>query len=208
MKQFLNNTKRGESPLFCSSRLTLSDIKSVKQQMEKRNFSSDIMVSTARRCSWGLPQVIICRPMFRLKPFPTTFWLTCPWLVKKCGELESQGKVRSLEVFMSNRRSEWIEYNSLLKLFRLSLLSFGERHFLRNYKRPQWESLQRTLIGGIRASVYPTMKCLHLQVGTWLALGFHPGEQWLDEHFPLVSCDNPCKFPCGFCSKPSGRKMN
>ncbi len=201
MNHYMTNRKRGESPLFCPSRSTPPDIEAIKRQMEKRNFSPSIIVATAKRCIWGFPQVIICRPVFRLKPFPTTFWLTCPWLVKKCGEWESRGGVKSLELFMLNRKETWSEYNMYLRTIRMSLLSRGERKFLRIYERNKWESLNRSIIGGIRENTTPTMKCLHLQVGAWLALGFHPGGKWLVKHFPFVNCDSACDFPCGSCGK-------
>jgi hypothetical protein len=46
----------------------------------------------ARRCHLGVPMVIENHP--RLddgSPFPTTFWLTCPLLVRRVGTLESRG---------------------------------------------------------------------------------------------------------------------
>jgi hypothetical protein len=48
--------------------------------------------AVARRCHLGLPMVIENHP--RLAdgtPFPTTFWLTCPVLVRRAGTLESRG---------------------------------------------------------------------------------------------------------------------
>ena len=36
----------------------------------------------------------------------------------------------------------------------------------------------------------PTVKCLHLQVGSWLGLGEHPGEAWLKRIFPVLSCSS------------------
>jgi uncharacterized protein len=45
-----------------------------------------------RRCHLGLPMVIENHP--RLddgSPFPTTFWLTCPILIKRVSKLESRG---------------------------------------------------------------------------------------------------------------------
>ncbi len=44
------------------------------------------------RCQWGRPSVIASPS--RLAdgtPFPTLYWLTCPWLVESVGALESEG---------------------------------------------------------------------------------------------------------------------
>ena len=46
----------------------------------------------AARCSWGRPTAIRTEP--RLAdgaPFPTLFWLTCPWLAERASALESAG---------------------------------------------------------------------------------------------------------------------
>lgn len=196
--------KRGVSPLFFIRPTTPLDIRVITSQMEKRNFSSGIVYGVAARCKWGFPRVIACKPMYRLKPFPTTFWLTCPYLVKKCGELESHGGVRSLETFMLSRKVAWKDYNLHLRLLRLSLLSSSEKIFLRRYMKPKWRNLRRNLMGGIREEETPTMKCLHLQVGAWLVIGSHPGQEWLGEQFRCIDCDDPSRFPCGRCSRNGG----
>ncbi len=44
------------------------------------------------RCQWGRPSVIASPS--RLEdgtPFPTLYWLTCPWLIEAAGALESEG---------------------------------------------------------------------------------------------------------------------
>jgi hypothetical protein len=46
----------------------------------------------ARRCHLGVPMVIENHPRLHDgSPFPTTFWLTCPLLIKRVGTLESRG---------------------------------------------------------------------------------------------------------------------
>lgn len=53
--------------------------------------------AVARRCHLGIPMVIENHP--RLEdgsPFPTTFWLTCPLLVKRAGTLEARGWMSEL----------------------------------------------------------------------------------------------------------------
>jgi hypothetical protein len=53
--------------------------------------------AVVRRCHLGVPMVIESHP--RLEdgsPFPTSFWLTCPLLVKRAGRLESEGFMRAL----------------------------------------------------------------------------------------------------------------
>ncbi|MHB9003025.1 MAG: DUF501 domain-containing protein [Coriobacteriia bacterium] len=48
--------------------------------------------SVAARCEYGRPTVVLTHP--RLpdgSPFPTLYWLTCPWLTSQAGRLESAG---------------------------------------------------------------------------------------------------------------------
>jgi uncharacterized protein len=45
------------------------------------------------RCRYGWPQVIAVAPLLEDgTPFPTTFWLTCPYLVEAVSALESAGQ--------------------------------------------------------------------------------------------------------------------
>ncbi|HYP22801.1 MAG TPA: DUF501 domain-containing protein [Actinomycetota bacterium] len=48
--------------------------------------------SVAARCHLGVPTVIESHPLMEDgSPFPTTFWLTCPILVKRASRLEAAG---------------------------------------------------------------------------------------------------------------------
>src|SRR5690606_36272105 len=60
------------------------------------------VLAVARRCRYGAPQVIVSDPLpreedGRIRPFPTLFWLTCPYLVRAVGGLESQGHIAALQ---------------------------------------------------------------------------------------------------------------
>lgn len=50
------------------------------------------MVCASGRCSYGLPMAIMCSPVVMrggaAEPFPTMYWLTCPYLREKVGILE------------------------------------------------------------------------------------------------------------------------
>ncbi|MDO8915906.1 MAG: DUF501 domain-containing protein [Coriobacteriia bacterium] len=47
----------------------------------------------ALRCSYGRPRVIEVAPVLEDgSPFPTTLWLTCPWLAGAVSDVESLGR--------------------------------------------------------------------------------------------------------------------
>lgn len=49
----------------------------------------------AQRCTYGFPQVIASPSVLADGDrFPTTYWLTCPYLVEQAYALESQGEAR------------------------------------------------------------------------------------------------------------------
>ena len=77
--------------------------------------------AVARRCHLHVPMVIENHP--RLDdgaPFPTTFWLTCPLLVKRAGRLEAAGWMRAV-----NRRLD--EDDALRARLRGALESYRRR---------------------------------------------------------------------------------
>lgn len=46
----------------------------------------------AVRCSFGYPSVILTEPLLDDgSPFPTLYWLTCPWLIESVGRIEGDG---------------------------------------------------------------------------------------------------------------------
>ena len=145
-------------------------------------FDSELVIGTARRCLYGHVQVIVCRPISRkLRPFPTTFWLMCPYLIHRAGMIESHGGVHELEDYMKERRllHEWRRYNILHQTLRISLLNEHQKNYLRKYHRCLYHSLVSTGIGGMKYTDGINVKCLHLQTASYLALKYHPGEEWL-----------------------------
>ena len=46
----------------------------------------------AVRCSLGYPSVVLTEPLLDDgTPFPTLYWLTCPWLIESVGRIEGDG---------------------------------------------------------------------------------------------------------------------
>lgn len=164
--------------------------------MKGRKFDPSIVAGVARRCAWGFPQVFICRPLSGMKPFPTLFWLSCPFLVQECALRESEGMVPVMEEYLEPLGDDWRMYNVRASLIRLSYISEWQRKLLYLHYPRIFRVLQKTFIGGISDIKRPTVKCLHLQVASWLSLSGHPGGPWLSEIFENTDCPDPSCRVC------------
>jgi hypothetical protein len=72
-----------------------ADLDTVREQLGREPLP---FVRVVARCAGGRPVVVEQTPRLADgRPFPTTFWLTCPGLVRGIGELESAGGVAALE---------------------------------------------------------------------------------------------------------------
>lgn len=187
MKQWIR--LGGNSLPFFYETCSGSDRRSVVRQMRERKFEASLVLGTAKRCRFGVPQVIVCSPLYRILPFPTSFWLTCPWLVRHLARLESEGGVGRLEHWMRHcPPATWIGYNMDHQKLRLGLLSAAQSVFLRAFRPQFFGRLRSGGIGGIRYGPEIRVKCLHLQAASWLALGRHPAAVWLEAHGVKGDC--------------------
>jgi hypothetical protein len=173
---------------------TQRDVFITSAQMRGRNFNKNIVKAVAARCKWGMPQVILCRPVYKTMPFPTLFWLTCPYLSHLCGMLESAGAVKELEEYLNSRAEQYRKYVICYILARLSILSSTEIRFLRFYRPEIWSVLHETGIGGIRGDLPVTVKCIHLHTAAMMGLAGHPARSWLVSRFSQLCCkDGLCQ---------------
>lgn len=194
----------GKSLPFFYEVLRPADTSAITRQMEERRFDASLILGTAERCRFGYPRVIVCAPVRNLKPFPTSFWLTCPWLVRRIGQVESTGGVGALEAWMESHTprgrvsSNWVSFNMEHQRLRLALLTPVERFFLRRFLPRVFERLRGAGVGGIRyRGTEIRVKCLHLQVASWMALRYHPGEAWLEENGLNMDCGGDMCDLCG-----------
>lgn len=126
------------------------------------------LLRVERRCPYGYPQVILVYPLIEGKPFPTTFWLTCPFLAEEIDHLEEAGWIKKMEIILredaglnaqlQQAHREYIEE-------RMNLLSVEDRRFLAD--SGMLTSLLDKGIGGI--ADFNRIKCLHLHVAHALA---------------------------------------
>lgn len=152
-----------------------------------------LILGTAVRCRHGAPAVMLCAPLRRGRPFPTTFWLSCPHLARLCGALESRGAVPELQELLQDRRGAWTAYNMEHARLRLSLVSQERSKALRLTGPALWDALRRGGIGGVDYRSGGGAKCLHLHTASWLALGRHPGVEYLKKSVAPLECDAPAR---------------
>jgi len=195
-------SRGGSGPLFSFSSINPRHLQVIQAQMKDRKFSLSIMAGTCSFCRWGYPRVILCKPLFRNRPFPTLFWLSCPWLVLQAGRLESEGGVGEMEKVLFERVPAWTLYNMEASMMRLFLIPPFQRTFLKRYYPRIHKVLRRTEVGGIYPAERPTVKCLHLQLASFLAMDSHPADDWLLTKFPVLSCPDPGTEVCGNFQPP------
>ena len=149
---------------------------------KNRRFDKSLIIDV-KKCRFNHPQIIICKPVGSgFRPFPTSFWLMCPYLIKLAGKIESEGGVKELEKFLIENKLEnqWREYNFFHQLIRLKLMNKNQAKFMRKFHGKIFKTLIRGGVGGIRYnSENVNIKCLHLQTASFIALEHHPGKKWL-----------------------------
>lgn len=131
------------------------------------------------RCSHGYPAVTEQAPFAEDgTPFPTTYWLTCPWLVGAVARVEAAGGVES---FSTAARSDPLLAESLAR-------ADAEQRAL----RPELD----VGIAGSRSR--DGLKCLHAHAAFALARpGYVLGERILDEVGERVCPDARCARAAG-----------
>ncbi len=142
-------------------RVSIEDKKIVQFQLG-RDINNPFKVKN--RCEWGYPICIESQIIYNDKPFPTLFWLTCPFLSKRVGRLEEKGTVKHLERKIledSQLRTAYLKaHEDIIELKKQILNKYN------GLKDWQIYSILSRGIGGIRN--LNTVKCLHLQLASFL----------------------------------------
>lgn len=133
---------------------TPADLEVLREQLDRVPRG---VVGIAARCVCGRPLVVKTAP--RLEdgtPFPTTFYLTCPPIVKGCSVLEAEHIMESFNELLTNDED--------------IAAAYLRAH--RDYIARRDELGEVEEIAGVSAGGMPTrVKCLHALVGHALAAG-------------------------------------
>lgn len=133
---------------------TPADLEVLREQLDRVPRG---VVGIAARCVCGRPLVVKTAP--RLEdgtPFPTTFYLTCPPIVKGCSVLEAEHIMKSFNELLTNDED--------------IAAAYARAH--RDYIARRDELGEVEEIAGVSAGGMPNrVKCLHALVGHALAAG-------------------------------------
>ncbi len=154
------------------------------------------LIGIANRCPYGYPQVIVNRPIITeiedVQVFPTTFWLTCPYLRKVVGCLESEGLIANFQERISSdeQYAKTIEdtHTSYAKL-RQELVPKEVQDLLQKNYPERYKVIVKTGVGGIRSR--DGVKCLHTHLADYLARKENSiGEEVLALLSPNYACSS------------------
>jgi exopolyphosphatase / guanosine-5'-triphosphate,3'-diphosphate pyrophosphatase len=152
-----------------SDELRASELDAVREQLGRE---PTIPFSIVARCGPGHPLVIRNRPLdAEGRPFPTTYWLTCPTAVGAVARLESEGWISRLNDDAGFARG-------VADAHRAYARERGELHA----GAEEWGG-----VGGARAGI----KCLHAHYAYHLAGGEDPAGGWTAERVEPVHPGDP-----------------
>ena len=170
--------------------LSQRDREILLMQNAGKKFDISVVHAVAKRCRAGYPQVVVCLPFpYASQPFPTLLWLTCPYLMKKCGELESQRKISELEDIFKLRKSEVDKWHREYSSLRAELITRETENLIKGKSDRMWNTLMSSGAGGMDWHKAPSaVKCLHLQIAGYLGMKWHPAEDYLTAEFFTFEC--------------------
>lgn len=137
------------------------------------------LVAVAARCRFGKPAVVVVSPVLPtregIEPFPTTFWLTCPYLVAQVSALESEGWIGRLaaESKADPRLARELEqaHQAAATLRR----ALAGQEALQRLARLSPRAAERIATSGVAGIRHPAgIKCLHAHLADYLGRGANP----------------------------------
>lgn len=138
------------------------------------------ILAVAARCRFGRPTVVVTAPVIegpdgRAEPFPTTFWLTCPYLVEAVSRLESTGWIARVSREMKGDPAaleELREAHEGAARLRRELMTPALARKLEALSPHAPERLGSVGVAGSRH--FDAVKCLHAHLADHLGRGANP----------------------------------
>ena len=171
--------------------LSLSDERVIAGQIGRKPRG---LLGIERRCPYGYPQVTRVYPLVEGKPFPTLFWLTCPFLSKQIDRLEAEGWIKTIDTQIERDAMLAASLREAHRTYideRNRQLSAEDRASLK--EKGMWEDLRGKGIGG--TADFERVKCLHLHVAHALAR-----DNPIGEHILKALAEDACPPEKVICS--------
>ena len=166
-------------------RISNKDLRIVSAQIGK--FPQNLL-EISLKCSFGFPMVIKSKPILNGKPFPTIYWLTCPYLRYRISQLEAEGKIPEYEKVLSSSSKIYDRQLKAHIMAREEALKMLKKSNLKWVK----ERIKNAGMGGIVD--FSHIKCLHLHVAYHLGGIKNPvAEMALNEIITLECSNAMCK---------------
>lgn len=138
-----------------------------------------------KRCRFGKPVAFASMPIVGGEPFPTIFWLTCPYLLKLCGKLESKLFHKTLEAEIEKSERLKKEFHEAqMKMIHI------RRKIAMAFSLDIPSSVLETGIGGV--SNLTKVKCLHAHMAASFAGIESPVARALYEAITVFECEDGC----------------
>jgi hypothetical protein len=138
----------------------------------------------------------LLRDSSKIEPFPTLFWLTCPFLAEQLSALEYQGYIKRLEQLLAEDerlRQEYYQNHRDYIAERWAALTEEDKALIEREGLTQ--VLKERGIGGL--ADWSKIKCLHLHYAHHLARGNIVG-RWVENHFSIKECPRERALCDGF----------
>jgi hypothetical protein len=142
-----------------------------------------------KRCKEGFPQVVVNSPLLpSTVPFPTVYWLTCPFLNRKIAVLENDGWIDRFQRMLAKddcfQKAFSLSQEGYIEIRRRMVAEMTD---LPGYAK---EVLTHVGIGGV--ADLSRVKCLHAHYAHFLATGGNPIGERLGELIGKDDCPERC----------------
>ncbi len=145
------------------------------------------VVRVVKRCSYGFPTVIESKSILEGKPFPTVYWLTCPFLRYAISQIESLGGISRFEGILSTSPEVYTKHVESHLKAKAKAVELADKNV------QVIENLKKRGMGGI--SDFKHVKCLHMHVAYHLGGIENPVGKMVLSELKDLECEN------GWCGK-------
>lgn len=133
------------------------------------------MREVSKICPFGYPAVIKVLPFFNNRVFPTTYWLTCPYLNKNISRLEDSNWINKLQEKINNNDELKKQLERAHNNYAKQRMNMLDKKTVKKIKEISYDiyfTLKNSGVGGIKDK--NGIKCLHTHVADYLVNKLNP----------------------------------